>query len=71
MSPKFGDVLIRGEVGGGFEIVDALKFTRLSGHLPTLQEAMTTARLKGGRIWQQTVDARGRALGDPVPLETV
>jgi len=32
---------------------------------------MITARLKGGRIWQQTVDARGRVLGDPVPPESL
>jgi hypothetical protein len=71
VSPKFGDVLIRGEVGGGFEIVDAVTRDRLSGHVPSLQQAIVIARLKGGRIWQQAVDARGRALGDPVPLEAV
>lgn len=72
MTPKFGDVLIRGNVSGGYEVVDAVMFKRLSEvHASTLYEALVIARLQGGRIWQQVVDQRGRPLGDPTPLQPV
>ena len=65
MKPKFGDVLIREHMDGGYEVVDALTFAHLSGHISTLNDALTIARLKGGRIWQQTVDRRGRPISEP------
>ena len=72
MTPKFGDVLIRGDVSGGYEVVDALTLTRLSkSHASSLDDAIVLARLQGGRIWQQTVDHRGRPLSDPTPLQPV
>lgn len=70
MKPKFGDVLIRGDVNGGYEVVDALTLRRLSEvHASTLDMALMVARLQGGRIWQQAVDHRGRPLSDPVLLQ--
>ena len=72
MKPKFGDVLIRGEVNGGYEVVDALTLRRLSEtHAHTLDDALMLARMQGGRIWQQAVDHRGRPLSDPTPLQPV
>ena len=72
MKPKFGDVLIRGDVNGGYEVVDALTFKQLSeAHANTLDAALVVARMLGGRIWQQTVDHRGRPLTDPMPLQPV
>lgn len=64
-----GDVLIRGEVDGGFEVVDAVTLKRISDHLSAFDAALAVARRAGGRIWQQAVDNRGRPLSDPVPLE--
>jgi hypothetical protein len=70
MKPRFGDVLIRGDVNGGYEVVDALTLQRVSNsHCPSLDAALVVARLRGGRIWQQTVDRRGRPLSAPVPLQ--
>ena len=72
MTPKFGDVLIRGDVSGGYEVVDAVTLQLLSEvHASTLPEALVIARLRGGRIWQQAVDRRGRALSDPAPFQPV
>jgi hypothetical protein len=72
LTPKFGDVLIRGDLNGGYEVVDAVTLQPLSsGHCATLDAALTVARLRGGRIWQQAVDHRGRPLGDPIRLQPV
>ena len=69
MTPKYGDVLIRGDLSGGFEIVDALTLQPLSQqHCSTLAQAIVIARMKGGRIWQQQIDHRGRPLAPPAPL---
>lgn len=70
MKPKPGDVLIRGDVNGGYEVVDALTLKRLSEtHVSTLDDALRLARLQRGRIWQQAVDHRGRPLSDPTLLQ--
>jgi hypothetical protein len=72
MTPKFGDVLIRGDINGGYEVVDALTFKRLSEtHASTVDAALVIARMQGGRIWQQAVDHRGRPLSEPLPLQPV
>lgn len=71
MKPRFGDVLIRGDVTSGYEIVDAVTFKPLGTHASTLEAALVVARMQGGRIWQQTVDQRGRPLSDPKPLQPV
>ena len=72
MKPRFGDVLIRGDIDGGYEVVDALSHQRLvETHSATLAEALVVARLRGGRIWQQAVDRRGRPLSDAVLVQPV
>jgi hypothetical protein len=61
MKPKFGDVLVRGEVNGGYEVVDAVSLKRLSEvHASTLDAALVVGRMQGGHTWQQAVDHRGR-----------
>ena len=69
MKPRFGDVLIRGDVDEGYEVVDAMTFKPLSkAHASTFDAALAVARMQGGRIWQQAVGHRGRPLSDPKPF---
>jgi hypothetical protein len=72
MKPQFGDVLIRGDVFNGYEVVDAVSLAPLSTVVnATLDAALVVARLRGGRIWRQDVDRSGRPLGVPMLLEPV
>ncbi len=67
MKPQFGDVLIRGDVFSGYEILDAISLAPLSNVVnTTLDAALVVARLRGGRIWRQDVDRGGRPLGVPM-----
>ena len=70
MKPQFGDVLIRGDVFSGYEVLDAVSLAPLSNVVnATWDAALIAARLRGGRIWRQDVDRSGRALGLPMLLE--
>ncbi len=63
------DVILRGDTLTGFHIVDAITGAHIAGPLPSLLAAIEAARQHGARaIWQQSVDNRGRALGDPMRL---
>jgi hypothetical protein len=67
-SPTIGDVILRGSIDGAFTVLDAIKRDRVAGPLP-LQEAVAYARQHGApNIFQQSVDGRGRILGDPSRL---
>ena len=69
VAPRAGDVLLRGDGNAGFELVHAKTHERIQTNIPTLQAAIEVARTHGaGVIWQQFVDNRGRALGEPIRL---
>jgi hypothetical protein len=69
-APQPGDVVLRGDPKSGVEIVDAVTRQRIAGRFRTLEAAVATARFYGAAaIWQQTVDNRGRALGEAYRLE--
>ncbi|HUE89509.1 MAG TPA: hypothetical protein VMO26_25820 [Vicinamibacterales bacterium] len=64
--PRSGDVLLRGDSESGFAVLDAVTHDLIQGGMSTLLEAVDVARARGaGSIWQQSVDNRGRPLGDP------
>ena len=63
------DVILRGDPLIGFHIIDALTEAPIAGPLPSLSAAIEAAWQHGAyAIWQQSVDNRGRALGDPMRL---
>ena len=67
--PQAGDVLLRGNVAHGFQLVDAVSHRMLAGPITTLDAAVALAREMGGRaMWQQLIDNRGRPLGEPFRL---
>ena len=69
-SPQRRDVILQGSIDGVFSVVDALAKHRIAGPL-SLQKALAFARQYGApSIFQQSVDGRGRLLGDPSRLET-
>ena len=64
--PQLGDVLLRGDIVNGFQIVDVVSRRVLGGMIPTIEAAVEAARRRGApAIWQQPVDNRGRLLGEP------
>jgi hypothetical protein len=67
--PTSSDVLLRGDVNGGFYLVDPTTEHVLVKGLPSIAAAIEAARMHGAaEIWQQHVDFRGRPLGDPFRL---
>jgi hypothetical protein len=64
---RHGDVLVRHFVGSSLELVDA-NTHRPIAIVPTLHHAVTIAAGRGGRVWSENVDNRGRALGEPILL---
>lgn len=63
------DVVLRGDTVTGFHIVDAITEAHIAGPLPSLSAAIEAARQHGAHaVWQQSVDNRGRALGDSMRL---
>ena len=67
--PQRGDLLIRSVAPDRFELVDVVSGKFIDGPFEGLLAAVAAARLRNVRaIWQQSVDARGRSLGDPFRL---
>ena len=67
-TPKFGDVILRATIAGGFFVMDALNKHCVAGPL-SLREAVAYAQAHGApNIFQQPVDERGRIMGDPLRL---
>lgn len=62
------DVILRGDVAAGFHLYAADTQRHLAGPLPSLPAAIEVAHQYGPVIWQQSVDNRGRALGEPFRL---
>lgn len=68
-TPSPGDLILRASIGGAFHVVDATTQDRVAGPLP-LTAALAYLNQPGvPHVFQQTVDLRGRLLGDPVRLE--
>src|SRR5262245_17239089 len=66
--PNPGDLLLRGSVTDGYELIDAGTRERIASGLSTLEEVVAVARQHGGEIWQQQADRRGRPMGKPIRL---
>ena len=70
LRPTRGDLLIR-DVAFGYVVVDAVTMHPLGPPYRTIADAAVNARRLSatGHVWRQTVDGRGRPLGDPFLLE--
>ena len=67
--PVAGDVILRGSIEDGFELVDAVSERSLVRNLLSIAAAVEAARVRGApQIWQQIVDRRGRPMGEPFRL---
>ena len=62
-----GDVLIRTVGESSFELVDATTREQIA-IVPALQVAVQVAGERGGAVWRENVDSRGRPLGHAVLL---
>ena len=72
MHPEAGDVILRATASSGFEVIDAITHRIVAGPLATAHAAIAAAMQYGARgIWQQSIDNRGRVLGDPYKLATL
>ena len=65
--PTHGDVLIRAYVGSNYQLLDATTHKQIA-ILGNLQMAVTMASERGGAVWRENVDNRGRPVGAPVLL---
>jgi hypothetical protein len=69
---RHGDVLIRSLPGDQFLVVNAVTLKTLKGPFTTFAEAVASALLlvaRGGTIWRDYVDDRGRPLGPPIRVK--
>ena len=68
--PQAGDILIRSLTGDHrFTVLDVLTERTIAGPFEGFHSAVAYARSLNPRaIWQQSVDDRGRVLGDPFRL---
>jgi hypothetical protein len=60
--PKDGDVLIRAVGDYSFELVDVTTREQIA-IVPALRVALQVASERGGAVWRENVDHRGRPLG--------
>jgi hypothetical protein len=66
-SPERGDLIIRNRLTETFDVVDAETGRLIAGPFASFAIAIDAAKdRRPGRVWQQSFDQRGRALGDPV-----
>jgi len=64
-----GDLVIRGTTTNGFEVIEAITSRRVAGPFERFTTAVAAARARQPHtIWQQSVDHRGRLLGEPFQL---
>jgi hypothetical protein len=69
LSPRAGDILLRGSFESGFELLDAATFQHVNGGRHSISEAIVFARQRGAEaIWQLNTDDRGRTVGEPFRL---
>jgi hypothetical protein len=62
-----GDVLLRPYVGESFQLIDAATREQIAIVL-SMERAVTVAAQRGGSVWHENSDNRGRALGPPILL---
>jgi hypothetical protein len=62
-----GDVFIRPYVGGSFQLVDASTREQIA-IVPSMETALSLGTERGGAVWQENADNRGRVLGPPILL---
>jgi hypothetical protein len=66
---RAGGILIRGTSQNGFQLIDMPTGEYIAGPFQFLPVALAAARARRPRaIWQQSVDHRGRPLGEPYRL---
>ena len=66
------DVVIRNTANENFELVDAHTFERVAGPYRSFEVAMAVARsYTTGNLFHQTLDNRGRVMGEPVPVHAI
>ncbi len=64
------DVVIRNTMNEAFEIVDAQSFEHLAGPYDSFAVAIAVApSYTTGQVFQQVLDNRGRAMGDPLLIQ--
>ena len=70
MQPEIGDVILRANAAGGFDVIEAVTEHPVVDALPDARSALSVAFHCGAKaVWQQIVDNRGRKMGDPYPLQ--
>jgi hypothetical protein len=62
-----GDVLLRSYVGESFQLIDAVTREQIAIVL-SMERAVTLAAQRGGSVWHENTDNRGRALGPAILL---
>ena len=62
-----GDVVIRSNVGGSFQLVDATTHEQIA-IVPSIETALTIGAERGGSVWHENADNRGRILSPPTLL---
>ena len=63
------EIILRGSFIAGYTLVDARTDSTVSEVFAQLQHALTAALLMGATaIWQQNLDGRGHAVGQPTLL---
>ena len=62
-----GDVVIRSYVGGSFQLIDATTQEQIA-IVPSIEIALTIGAKRGGSVWHENADNRGRVLGSPTLL---
>ena len=67
-NPEPGDVLLRGSAEHGYFLVDPCTHELVAGPVGSVVAALALAALHTATVWQQSVDNRGRALGDLAPF---
>jgi hypothetical protein len=66
-TPRRGDVVIRHSTSSDFQLVDAVS-EELIATSHSLVGAIDLAAARGGAVWRQNLDQRGRAVGLPLLL---
>ena len=68
MSPRQGDIVLRGSTELGYQLLDAISFEPLAGVM-SLDDAIDVAlSMTSGAVWRQQVDTAGQASGPLVQL---
>jgi hypothetical protein len=65
VSPKQGDILLRGSRELGFELLDGITEQTLAGAMDFDDAVEVALSMTPGDLWQQDVDAGGAPLGPP------